>query len=68
MDIKTKYSIDQKVWLMEDNKVVSVIIHSVNVKRHRSGHQHELYELNDRGGSVDACVLFESKEELLKSL
>jgi hypothetical protein len=68
MEIKTKYSIDQEVWFMKENKVQSAIIDKVDVERWKSGHQIERYGLNEPIGLRYGADLYESKEELLNAL
>jgi len=67
-DIKTRFSFDQKVWLMKDNKTENSTISVIDVKKYKSGYQQEKYELSGIIGIYDSILLFESKEELLKSL
>jgi len=39
MEIKTKFSFDQKVWLMKDNKVESAIVDFIKIEKYKSGFQ-----------------------------
>ena len=68
MEIKTKFNVGDKVFYMKDNRVQSGEVRGMQVLIHRSEANIIVYvSLGDkRGYSED--FLFESKEELLKSL
>lgn len=68
MDIKTKFNVGDKVFFMRDNRVQSEEVRGIQVLIHRSGVKIIVYisSGDQRGYTED--VLFESKEELLKSL
>ena len=68
MDIKTKFNVGDKVFFMRDNRVQSGEVRGMEVLIHRSEANVIVYVSpgDSRGYTED--VLFESKEELLKSL
>ena len=68
MDIKTKFNVGDKVFYMRDNRVQSGEVKGMEVLIHISKANVIVYVSpgDSRGYTED--VLFESKEELLKSL
>lgn len=66
MEIETKYNIGDKVWLICGNKAVEEIITRIDVAI--NDHKEITYQLNYESIDFDECRLFDSKEELLKSL
>lgn len=72
MEIKTKYDLWQKVYLLQNNKVQSLQIDSISVKAIAlGGGEKEIeisYKLCGLTDSFDEKNLFATKEELLKSL
>lgn len=68
MEIKTKFNVGDKVFYMRDNRVQSGEVRGMQVLIHRSEVNIIVYvSFGDRRGYTED-VLFESKEELLKSL
>ena len=70
MEIETKYNIGDKVWLICGNKAVEKMITQIDVaiKESEDSHKEITYRLNYESIDFDECRLFDSKEELLKSL
>ena len=72
MELKTKYNLWQKVYLLQNNKVQILQIDSISVKAIALGvGEKEIeisYKLNGLTDSFDEKELFATKEELLKSL
>lgn len=72
MELKTKYNLWQKVYLLQNNKVQILQIDSISVKAIALGvGEKEIeisYKLNGLTDSFDENDLFATKEELLKSL
>lgn len=68
MEIKTKFNVGDKVFYMRDNRVQSEEVRGIQVLIHRSEVNIIVYvSSGDKRGYAED-VLFESKEELLKSL
>lgn len=68
MEIKTKFNVGDKVFYMRDNRVQSGEVRGMQVLIHRSEADVIVYvSFGDQRGYTED-VLFESKEELLKSL
>lgn len=68
MEIKTKFNVGDKVFYMRDNRVQSGEVRGIHVFIHRSEANIIVYlPFGDKRGYTED-VLFESKEELLKSL
>lgn len=72
MEIKTKFNLWQKVYLLWNNKVVSPQIDGISVRVIALGGGEEdisiTYELVGLDKRFDEDVLFTTKEELLQSL
>ena len=68
MEIKTKFNVGDKVFYMRDNRVQSGEVRAMQVLIHGSEANIIVHvSFGDRRGYTEG-VLFESKEELLKSL
>ena len=68
MEIKTKFNAGDKVFYMRDNRVQSGEVRGMQVLIHKSEVKIIVYvSFGDRRGYTED-ILFESKEELLKSL
>lgn len=72
MEIKTKFNLGQKVYLLWNNKVVCPQIDSIIVRVIALGGGEKdisiVYELDELDKRFDEEVLFATKEELLQSL
>lgn len=72
MEIKTKFNLGQKVYLLWNNKVVSPQIDGISVRVIALGNGEKdisiTYELVGMDKRFDEDVLFATKEELLQSL
>ena len=74
MKIESKFDLGQEVWLMWDNKAIQRKIVSVEVEVRQDDGQYEFYCIaaleKDEGFDIpfELKELFETKEELLKSL
>ena len=72
MEIKTKFNLWQKVYLLWNNKVVSPQIDGISVRVIALGNGEKdisiTYELVGLDKRFDEDVLFATKEELLQSL
>ena len=72
MEIKTKFNLWQKVYLLQNNKVNCLQIDGISVKVIALGGGEEeieiSYKLCGLTDSFDEKALFATKEELLKSL
>lgn len=72
MELKTKFNLWQKVYLLQNNKVQILQIDSISVKAIAlGGGEDEIeisYKLCGLTDSFDEKTLFATKEELLKSL
>lgn len=68
MTITTKYSPDQLVWFLYQNKVISGEIQYVYTKGYPNNSPDIWYELKNRSGNFNENDLFPSKEALLQSL
>lgn len=72
MTIETKHNLTKTVWLMLDNKPIKSLIWSiepvVNITHDRGSSTKIRYRLEEMGKLYDEYELFESKEELIKSL
>ena len=72
MEIKTKFNLGQKVYLLWNNKVVCPHIESISVRVNALGNGEKdisiTYELVELDKRFDEEVLFATKEELLQSL
>jgi hypothetical protein len=68
MTIETKYSTTQECWLIHDNKVQKMQIVAISITI-RSGCKDEVnYLLHNSSVLYSQDSIFETKEELLKSL
>ena len=72
MEIKTKFNLGQKVYLLWNNKVVCPQIDGIIVRVIALGGGEKdiyiVYELDELDKRFDEEVLFATKEELLQSL
>ena len=72
MEIKTKFNLGQKVYLLWNNKVIYPQIESISVRVDALGNGEKdisiIYELVELDKRFDEEVLFATKEELLQSL
>ena len=72
MEIKTKFNLGQKVYLLWNNKVVCPQIDGIFVSVNALGNGEKdisiIYELVELDKRYDEEVLFATKEELLQSL
>ena len=75
MEVNTKYNIDDRVWIVLNNKVEKQIVTGITVyhtfkEPHLGGEEKIdiLYDLNWQTEEVPESRLFSTKEELLKSL
>lgn len=68
MEIKTKFNVGDKVFYMRDNRVQSEEVRGIQVLIHRSEVNIIVYVSSGDKRGYTEDVLFESKEELLKSL
>ena len=71
MELKTKFNVKQKVYVLLDNKVDYRSINGINIIVNDSGKfgiRYRLSGLNDYSFRFDENELFATKEELLKSL
>lgn len=69
MEIKTKLSIGDRIFFMNENKVKESNISSITVIRYKSGSQIEKYGLDaEIKNDFTDKELFTSKESLLNSL
>lgn len=72
MEIKTKFNLGQKVYLLWNNKVVCPQIEGIIVRVNTLGYGEKdisiTYELVELDKRFDEEVLFATKEELLQSL
>ena len=72
MEVKTKFNLWQKVYLLQNNKVVYLQINGISVRVIALGGGEKdisiVYELDGLDKRFDEEVLFATKEELLKSL
>lgn len=67
MEIKTKYNLNDKIWVMRDNEPTQIIIDSIEVfiSKH---FPRIIYYINDFDEGYSEKQVFSTKEELLKSL
>lgn len=72
MEIKTKFNLGQKVYLLWNNKVIRPQIEGISVRVNALGNGEKdisiTYELVGLDKRFDEEVLFATKEELLQSL
>ena len=72
MEIKTKFNLGQKVYLLWNNKVVCPQIEGISVRVNALGNGEKdisiIYELVELDKRFDEEVVFATKEELLQSL
>lgn len=72
MEIKTKFNLGQKVYLLWNNKVVCPQIEGISVRVNALGNGEKdisiTYELVELDKRFDEEVIFATKEELLQSL
>lgn len=70
MQISTKYSIGDTVWYMDKNNVVSSVVDNLVYERGRKviGAEYNTFYSLSNNDERNEKVLFQSKEELLKSL
>lgn len=82
MEIKTKYSRNQKVWMIHDNKCIEVKIDSIGITISANTNMYESHmdevvihygffipkSLMQKSVKEDEDLLYPTKEELLKSL
>ena len=66
--VKTKYNTGDKVWLISNNKAISLAISGVSVTVELKKECQVEYILHFESGWIDEEKLFESKKELLESL
>lgn len=67
MEVKTKYNLRDKVWVIFENKATEKFVTQIDVFVGEPRVK-ITYELNYTSGDVDESKLFTSKAELLKSL
>lgn len=67
MEIKTKYNIGSRVYLINDNRVDCTFVDSIMIEI-EGDKVYEKYSLNSRRDWYDVSQLFPSKEELINSL
>lgn len=67
MEIKTKYNIGSRVYLINDNRIDCTFVDSIMIEIN-GNKVYEKYSLNSRRDWYDVSRLFPSKEELIKSL
>lgn len=75
MDIKTKFSVGDRVWLMKNNKPTEMIVSAIEIfaKTDAQLITYNGWDSSDRKTWIDHSqisegCLYSSKEELLKSL
>lgn len=68
MTIKTKFNIDQQVWLMLNNAVVCTKITAITTNTNKNGITETAYMADKFGSWKKDTEFFASKNALLKSL
>lgn len=76
MIFETKFNLDEHAWCMKDNKPVEVVISAIEIFHVNTNQAHIKYNAKDVADSVSwldhtnlpECMLFKSKDALLKSL
>ncbi len=71
MTIETKYEIGQEVWILYDNKAIRQVINCLYITVEMNGgriRQVVNYDIMFCAGGYKEDVIFETKEDLLKSL
>jgi len=68
MTITTKFEIGAEVWFMKDNKPYSQGIWSIKTEVDSSFRIKISYVFQGISSTIDECLLFSSKQELLNSL
>ena len=71
MQIKTKYNIGDKVWVIVNNKPTELLINSIEIFIHDMGQYrigYSIWYVDKKNEGFEETQVFPTKEELLKSL
>ena len=68
MEVKTKYDIQDTVWMVSNNKVVKVIVTGLGITITGPDSYEVFYSVNHSSIDIPENQLFKTKEELLESL
>ena len=68
MEINTKFNIRDEVWLVDENKVVKMIVTGLVITTTAPDSYEVKYDLNYSRCEIPECMVFKTKEELLESL
>ena len=68
MEVNTKFNIRDEVWLVDENKVVKMIVSGLWITTTAPDNYEVKYDLNYSRCEIPECMVFKTKEELLESL
>jgi len=68
MEVNTKFNIRDEVWLVDENKVVKMIVTGLVITTTAPDSYEVKYDLNYSRCEITECQVFKTKVELLESL